>query len=236
MLNLKNKTGCTDVIVELDTIALFALTEFLLSLTPGPAVLLVIGLSMRQGFRIGFMATLGILSTNAVFFTLSALGVGALVLASATLFTVLKWIGAAYLVYLGIGMTAPLVKRLQGRRSSEQGLTFNDACQAAPKARQTALCSFWQGFSLQASNPKNLAFFIAILPQFVTPDGNIPLQMAVLGVVSILLELPILVVYGAASAYSARMMRERIIEWIEAVGGGVLIALGGALASSQRGP
>ncbi|KIT15790.1 LysE family translocator [Jannaschia aquimarina] len=78
-----------------ETIALFALTEFLLSLTPGPAVLLVIGLSMRQGCRIGFMATLGILSTNAVFFTLSALGVGALIPASATLFTILKWVGAA---------------------------------------------------------------------------------------------------------------------------------------------
>ena len=85
--------------MDLDAIALFTPTEFLLSLTPGPAVLLVIGLSMRQGFRIGFMATLGILFTNAVFFTLSALGVGALVLASATLFTILKWIGAAYLVY-----------------------------------------------------------------------------------------------------------------------------------------
>ena len=60
--------------------------------------------------------------------------------------------------------------------------------------------------------------------------------MAVLGVLSVLIELPILVVYGAASAYSARMMRKRIIEWIEAVGGAILIALGSALASSQRGP
>ncbi len=81
--------------MDLGTLALFALTEFLLSLTPGPAVLLVIGLSMRQGFRIGFLATLGILSTNAVFFTLSAIGIGALIIASATLFTIVKWIGAA---------------------------------------------------------------------------------------------------------------------------------------------
>ena len=230
------KPDVTDIIVEPDTIALFALTEFLLSLIPGPAVLLVIGLSMRQGFRIGFMATLGVLFTNAVFFTLSALGVGALILASATLFAILKWIGAAYLVYLGIGMIAPLAKRLRGRRPSEKGLTLDNARQAAPKARQTALRSFWRGFSLQASNPKNLAFFVAILPQFIAPDGHIALQMVVLGALSILIELPILVVYGAASAYSARMMRKRIIEWIEAVGGAILIALGGALASSQRGP
>ena len=58
--------------------------------------------------------------------------------------------------------------------------------------------------------------------------------MLVLGVVSVLLELPILVFYGLASALSARIMKERLIEWIEAIGGGILIGLGGALASSQR--
>ena len=221
--------------MQLETIALFALTEFLLSLTPGPAVLLVIGLSMRQGFRIGFMATLGILSTNAVFFTLSALGIGALILASATLFTVLKWVGAAYLVYLGLGMVRPLVKRFWKKESvDEEGLDLEDARKAVPKRKQSALRSFWQGFSLQASNPKNLAFFVAILPQFITPEGNIAFQMLVLGVVSVLLELPILVFYGLASALSARIMKERLIEWIEAIGGGILIGLGGALASSQR--
>ena len=221
-------------------IALFALTEFLLSLTPGPAVLLVIGLSMRQGLRIGFMATLGILSTNVVFFTLSALGVGAVILASATLFTLLKWVGAAYLVYLGIGMIAPIAKRLwrervRGERSLEGGLDLDEAREAAPRERQTAVRSFWQGFSLQASNPKNLAFFVAILPQFISPDGNVALQMMVLGVVSVLIELPILVAYGSASALSARVMRERLIEWIEGIGGGILVGLGGALATSQRG-
>lgn len=225
--------------MDLDTIALFALTEALLSLTPGPAVLLVVGLSMRQGFRIGFMATLGILATNAVFFTLSALGVGALILASATLFTILKWIGAAYLVYLGIGMIAPLARRLWRERGAEaaggSGLDLNAARRSAPAAPQGALRSFWRGFSLQASNPKNLAFFVAILPQFVTPEANVALQMVVLGVVSVLLELPILVAYGAASAFSACLMRERLIEWIEGIGGGVLVGLGGALAASQRG-
>jgi len=220
--------------MDLNTLALFALTEFLLSLTPGPAVLLVIGLSMRQGFRIGFMATLGILSTNAVFFTLSALGIGALIVASATLFTVIKWIGAAYLVYLGVGMVMPLAKRLWQKRSFGDGLDLSEAKAVAPKAPQTAVKSFWQGFALQASNPKNILFFVAILPQFISPNGNVATQLVILGVVSVLLELPILVFYGFASALSARLMKERVIEWIEAVGGGILIALGGALASSQH--
>ncbi len=220
--------------MDFNTLALFALTEFLLSLTPGPAVLLVIGLSMRQGFRIGFMATSGILSTNAVFFTLSALGIGALIVASATLFTIIKWVGAAYLVYLGVGMVMPLAKRLWQRRSFGEGLDLSEAKAAAPKVPQTAAKSFWQGFALQASNPKNILFFVAILPQFISPDGNIATQLVILGVVSVLLELPILIFYGFASALSARLMKERVIEWIEAVGGGILIALGGALASSQH--
>ena len=221
--------------MDLGTLGLFALTEFLLSLTPGPAVLLVIGLSMRQGFRIGFMATLGILATNALFFTLSALGVGALIVASATLFTIVKWVGAAYLVYLSVGMIAPLLKRFWQKRSTGSGLELAEASAAAPSVPQTAVRSFWQGFILQASNPKNIAFFVAILPQFIAPEGNVAFQLVVFGLVSVLLELPILVFYGLASALSARVMREKVIEWIEAVGGGILIALGGALASSQRG-
>ena len=220
--------------MDLNTLALFALTEFLLSLTPGPAVLLVIGLSMRQGFRVGFMATLGILSTNAMFFTLSALGIGALIVASATLFTIIKWIGAGYLVYLGIGMMMPLAKHLWQERSFDGGLDLAEVKATAPKAPQTAVKSFWQGFALQASNPKNILFFVAILPQFVSLDGNVATQLVILGVVSVLLELPILVFYGFASALSARLMKERVIEWIEAVGGGILIALGGALATSQH--
>lgn len=224
-----------------ETVALFALTEFLLSLAPGPAVLLVMGLSMRHGANIGFMATLGIISTNVVFFTLSALGVGALIVASQTLFTVLKWIGAAYLVYLGKGMIAPLAMRLwrergRGGHHSSRTPELSEARQSAPLQKPTPLRSFLMGFSLQASNPKNLAFFVAILPQFVNPDANIVSQMIVLGVVSVLLELPILAAYGAASALSAKLMRERVVELIEGIGGSILVGLGLALAGSQRDP
>ena len=146
---------------------------------PGPAVLLVVGLSMRQGFRIGFMATLGVLSTNAVFFTLSALGIGALIVASATLFTIIKWVGAAYLVYLGVGMIMPLAKRLWQRRSFGEGLDLSEAKAAAPTVPQTVVKSFWQGFALQASNPKNILFFVAILPQFISPDGDVVTQLVI---------------------------------------------------------
>ncbi len=132
-------------------------------------------------------------------------------------------------------MIAPLAKRLWRARSLGGGLDLAEAWAAAPRVRQTAVRSFWQGFTLQASNPKNIAYFVAILPRFVSPDGNLVLHFVVLGVVSVLLELPVLVFYGLASAFSARLMRERVIEWIEAVGGSIRLVLGGALASSQRG-
>ena len=201
---------------------------------PGPAVLLVVGVSMRQGYRVGFMATLGILSTNEIFFTLSALGIGALIVASGTRFAIVIWIGAAYLIYLGVRMIMPLVKHLWQKRSFGEGLDLSEAKAAAPRVPQTAVNSFWQGFALQASNPKNILFFVAILPQFISTEGSVVTQLVILGVVSVLLELPILVFYGFASALSARLMKERVIEWIEAVGGGILIALGGALAASQH--
>lgn len=220
--------------MDINTLALFALTEFLASLTPGPAVLLVIGLSIRQGFQIGFMATLGILTTNALFFTLSALGVGALILTSATLFTIVKWIGAAYLVYIGIGMVAPLLKRMWRARSIGAGLNLAEAKAAAPKAPQSKVQSFWKGFSVSASNPKNIAYFVAILPQFISPDGNVAMQFVVLGVLSVLIELPIMIFFGVASAASARLLKERAVEWIEAIGGGILVVFGGALAASNR--
>ena len=88
--------------------------------------------------------------------------------------------------------------------------------------------------TLRQKDANSLAFFVAILPQFVSPDAGVAVQMLLLGAISVGIELPILVAYGAASAFSARIMGKRVIEWIEAVGGVVLVALGGALALSQR--
>lgn len=220
--------------MDLSALALFAVTEFILSLTPGPAVLLVMSLSMRSGFRIGFMATLGILATNAVFFTLSALGVGALIIASATLFTIVKWVGAAYLVYLGVGMIWPLLHRTGSTNTPSSSTAFQTLENPDHTNTANAARAFWKGFVLQASNPKNIAFFVAILPQFIDPTGNVPGQLVLLGIVSVLIELPILMFYAAAFTLSARVMKDHVITWIEAIGGGILVMLGVALARTSR--
>ncbi|MEM7067660.1 MAG: LysE family translocator [Pseudomonadota bacterium] len=217
--------------MDLETLSVFILTETLLSLSPGPAVILVLGLSVRYGFKIGFGATLGILATNAVYFTLAALGVGAMILASATLFTIIKWIGAAYLAYLGFHMLVPFIRSWRANRAGDgQVIDVKEASRSVRHESNSFLRSFVKGFVLQASNPKNIAFFVAILPQFITPGENVPQQMLILGIASVTLELPILVVYGLASSKSAELMKERVIEWIEGIAGGILIMLGAALA------
>ncbi len=221
--------------MTLEAVALFALTEMLLSLSPGPAVLLVVGLSLRKGFRIGFGASLGIIAVNAVYFTLSALGVGAAIIASAALFTAIKWIGAAYLVYLGLQMIRPLLASVRkAGAQDDSALDLKAAARVASSPKEDFAKSFRRGFILQASNPKNIVFFVAILPQFISPEGNVAGQLLVLGVVSVFLELPILVFYGAASARSAAIMKQRVVDWIEGVAGGLLVAMGGALALYRR--
>jgi len=217
--------------MEVETLGLFILTETLLSLTPGPAVLLILGLSVRYGFKIGVAASLGIISTNAVYFTLSALGVGALIVASSTLFTLIKLVGAVYLAYLGINMLLPIFKRMRGKvHHNKQIIDIDKASKNVQALEGNFTKSFTKGFMLQASNPKNILFFVAILPQFISPEGNVAVQLIILGIASVLLELPILLFYGFSFAKAAVFMKELIVERIEAVAGCFLILMGGALA------
>lgn len=216
--------------MDLHTLGLFVLTETLLCLSPGPAVILVIGLSIRNGFRVGVGATLGILFTNAIYFTLAALGVGGLIIASATLFNLIKWAGAIYLAWLGLQMLRPLLARLRhGPPAAVEALPDH-----GPQERQSFAGAFRRGAVLQAANPKNIVFFVAILPQFIAPEGPVALQLAVLGLTSVSLELPILLVYGFATSRAAALMTERVVEALEGAAGGILIALGAALALYRR--
>ncbi|WP_174802369.1 LysE family transporter [Martelella limonii] len=218
--------------MDWSNIAAFAATEFLLCLSPGPAVLLVVGLSMRQGFWRSQAASAGIITTNAVYFALSAAGVASLILASATLFYVLKIVGAVYLAWLGIKMIVPLW--CSWRRGEKGDRPLAEAENTAPRAATSPLRLYWKGISIQAANPKNLAFFVAILPQFIDPAGPVALQMVVLGSISVLLEIPVLIVYALAFSALARTITERFVLWIEAIAGGILILLAGALAFERR--
>jgi homoserine/homoserine lactone efflux protein len=195
---------------------LFVVTGLVLCLTPGPAVLFVVSHGLRHGRAASVWANLGILTTNAFYFVLSAAGLGAILLASHEVFTVLRYAGAAYLVYLGV-MTF---------RGSGVPLAVSDTAPAAESISGRKV--FLRGVSLQAANPKALIFFVALLPQFIRPDaGNPALQIAILGVTSTVVEFFVLVGYGVlAAAASEKARQPRFARLTNRVSGVMLIAAG----------
>lgn len=210
--------------MSLKLILVFALTEFLLCLTPGPAVLLVVSQGVTAGFKPSLRGALGILTGNAIYFFLSALGLGALLLASATLFQITKWLGIAYLILTGIRM-------LVSRGEAE---TPADATVAATITRDRSLKLFSQGLLTQLANPKAIIFFTALLPQFVSPGGRVFGQFLLLGIVSIAVEFPVLMSYGWLAQRSSRLIPERLSSLPQRTAGGFLICAGVGLASMRR--
>jgi threonine/homoserine/homoserine lactone efflux protein len=152
------------------TFAIFALASFVLVIVPGPAVIYIVTRSVDQGRSAGVVSMFGIETGGLVHVAAATLGISALVASSAAAFGVLKWAGAAYLVYLG-------VRRIM---SPDDPLTERD-----PTPRRQM---FAQGVLVQALNPKVAIFFLAFLPQFVNPDaGPIAPQVAVLGVLFVVI-------------------------------------------------
>ena len=185
-------------------------------MTPGPAVLLVISQGMRRGFRNSRRGAAGILTGNAIYFALSAAGLGALLVASKQVFDVLQIAGAAYLVLLGLKMIA-----WPSRPVDEE----------APVEDRGA-GSFVQGLVTQLANPKAIVFFTALLPQFIDPTRPMTMQVVILGVISIVLELPVLLLYGyAADRGRARYGRHAAL--FERLAGACLVAAGAKLAAMR---
>jgi homoserine/homoserine lactone efflux protein len=199
--------------MSITTVLLFAGMELVLCLVPGPAVLLVVSQAMQRGFRPSLRGAAGILAGNTLYFALSAAGLGALLVASRPVFEALRWFGAAYLVFLGLRMIV---------RASQSS--------AAPPTR--ALGPFAQGLVTQLANPKAIVFFTALLPQFIDPHGPVLLQFLVLGVVSIVIELPVLAAYAFA-ADRGRAAYGRHARAFERIAGACLIAAGAKLAAMR---
>jgi threonine/homoserine/homoserine lactone efflux protein len=200
---------------------LFTLTEAALSLSPGPAVMLVCAFGLSNGWRHSLWATLGILAANAFYFVVSATGVGSLIMASYELFSIIKWAGAAYLVYLGLsaifGKPSPLtVSRLE-RRDTSRWQTFRSAV------------------TLQLANPKTLLFFVAILPQFVNPNAPVGLQMSIFAASSIIPEFLILLGYGILASQAARVATQpRFARMTDRIAGSLVLTAGILVASVKK--
>ena len=200
---------------------LFAVTETVLSLTPGPAVLFVLSSALRAGARKSVGSILGILTANTVYFALSASGLGALLISSYRVFFLVKWIGAAYLVYLGASTILGHSEVLPAGDSAETGAS--------------AIRLLRDGFVLQMSNPKAIVFFSAILPQFIDPRRAVLPQIVVLGLISVICEFVVLSSYSVAAARASMLARQpRYAKWTNRIAGSLLIGAGAGLAVLRR--
>ncbi len=198
---------------------LFVATEAALCLSPGPAVLYVTSHGLSRGFRSSVSANLGIVTGNIAYFAASAIGVGSLILASHELFLVVKWCGVGYLVWLGIRML----------------LRTSTVVSVEPARAHTISKVYRGGILVQLSNPKNLVFFLAILPPFIDPSGNVLVQMLILGVTSQTIEIITLLMYGAVASRVGRLIRgSRLAVWVDRVAGSILVSIGVGLALIRR--
>lgn len=202
---------------EPSALLLFVAATVAMLVVPGPAVLFIVTRSVAQGRSAGLVSVLGVHAGSVVHVAFAALGVSALLYASATAFTAVKYAGAAYLVLLG-------VRKLLSRGGGEEPA----AAQAAPRARL-----FGQGVVVNVLNPKTALFFLAFLPQFANPArGPIALQILALGCLFIALGLVSDTSYallaGTLAGRLRRVRRARLA--LDRSSGVVFIGLGAAAA------
>ena len=198
----------------------FVAAATVLLMIPGPTILLVISYALTQGRRVALAMALGVALGDFIAMSASLMGLGALVLASAKLFTVLKWVGAVYLVWMGIKLlrSAPVAEDVEAPAPKEARAIFAHA------ATVTAL------------NPKSIAFFIAFVPQFLSLNAPLPGQFATL--IATFVSLATLNALGyalLADRLRARIRRPAVLKWMNRAGGSALIGMGALTAGLARG-
>ena len=207
------------------TLALFAVAAVTLLVIPGPAVLYIVARSVDQGRAAGLASVCGVHVGTLVHVAAAALGLSALVVSSAAAYDTVRWVGAAYLVFLG-------VQRLLAR-DEDAG---RDGVERPRRVGHGRI--FAQGVVVNVLNPKTALFFFAFLPQFVdTSRGSVPFQVVVFGVAFVVLGLLSDGAYAVAASTGAGWLRRRpgVARASRLVSGGVLISLGvtTALAGSR---
>jgi threonine/homoserine/homoserine lactone efflux protein len=202
------------------SLALFAAAALALLVVPGPAVLFIVARSVEGGRRAGLVSTLGVHVGSLVHVAAASLGLSALVVRSATAFTVVKYAGAAYLLFLGL-------RRLLSRH--EGGARVDGtATRGRPLRRLVA-----EGALVNVLNPKTALFFLAFLPQFADPDsGHLGLQLALLGLVFVALGLVSDGTYALLAGTLGDRLRNRggFVRAERWVAGSVYLGLGAAAA------
>jgi threonine/homoserine/homoserine lactone efflux protein len=208
-------------VFHLPNLPVFLLAALILLLTPGPAVLYIIARSMDQGRLAGFVSVLSIESGNSVHVLAATLGLSAILMSSALAFSIVKYLGAAYLIYLGIRR---LLSRDQGH-------------EIARLQKQSLRRIYSQGVLVATLNPKTALFFLAFLPQFVDPStGSITLQFLTLGGLFVLMAIVTDSMYAllASTAGSWLKKNKSFLRADRYIVGSVYIGLGVTAALSHK--
>jgi len=206
--------------MTIETYLAYLLATIIVLVIPGPTIMLVVSCSLTQGKRAALPLALGVGLGDLVAMTASLAGLGALLATSAELFTVLKWIGAAYLIYLGI-------KTWRANPNLGDAMTM-----MRPDSRRTHV---FRAFAVTATNPKSIAFFCAFLPQFINHSAPILPQVLIMGTTFVLLAVVNAAMYAllAAKARTA-VANPRAMKMVNRAGGTALIGAGLLTAALRR--
>ncbi len=188
---------------------------------PGPALLLTLARSTSSGSKVGLATGFGIAVGDLVHTFLAVAGISSLILASALLFNVIKYLGAAYLIYLGV--KAILEKSDPKILGTLKAINIRDA--------------FRQAVILEVLNPKSAMFFLAFLPQFVNPEnGMVAMQLVTLGVLFVLMSLISTVVVAISAGRVGHFLRKNpsVMRWQNKVVGGIYCSLGLRIALQEK--
>ncbi len=199
----------------------FTAASAVLLIIPGPTILLVVSYALGQGWRSALPVATGVALGDFTAMTLSMLGVGAILAASATIFTALKWLGAAYLIYLGIKLF-----RAGGT------LDVQPRSDVATTAKMIG-----HAWVVTALNPKSITFLVAFLPQFLSKDGDFLTQMAIFETTFLVLAFLNAAGYALVASRARRLVRSpRAIGLFNKTGGTLLIGAGVATATLRSAP
>lgn len=204
----------------------FFVASWAISLSPGPGALAAMSSGLRHGFRRGYWTTVGLVLGIWTQTLIVGVGLGALIAASNTAFLVVKWLGVAYLVYLGIQQWRAPVLPLAA------DATIAAAASAAPPSRRSLIRRAWL---INALNPKGTAFMLAVVPQFLDLSQPLALQYLVITATLSFTDLVVMAAYTALASQVLSLLRSpRQIRWMNRTFGGLFVAAGALLATFKR--
>lgn len=206
--------------MDLTTLSLYVIAVSAVTVIPGPTMLLALNNGAHGGKRIAACGIAGAALSDLILIGAVGCGLGALLIASEQLFTLVKWVGAGYLLYLAYGLWRAPINAIRAD-TSVVGVISGRA-------------AFLRSLFVALSNPKGLLFFSAFLPQFIHPDGGIATQYLTLALVTAVIDIALMSVYAVGGHHAMRLLSSQAMRWLNRGCAGILAGLAVALSLYRR--